>query len=72
MPDFGTFGLEFGINIVIIETSALEFVLLHSLVQKKSLNLGPIVPCLGIFGLELENNIVIFEINALEFVKMCF
>ena len=54
----GYFGQQFWKTIVIFEVSALEFVLLQSLVQKlKSLNLGTKMPDMGIFRLELEKNI---------------
>ena len=71
MPDLDILGLEVENTIVKIEISALEFVLLQSLVQKqKSLNLGPKMPYLVMFGLECQNNIVTFEISALEFVHL--
>ena len=57
-------------TIVISEINALEFVLLQSWVQKKSLNMGPKMPDLVIFGLEFENNIFKIEICALKFVLL--
>ena len=53
MPNWSVFKLKFENTIVIIEISALEFVLFESLVQKKkSLHLGPKMYYLGTFGLE--------------------
>ena len=53
MPNLSVFELKFENTIVIIEISALEFVLFESLVQKKkSLHLGPKMCYLGTFGRE--------------------
>ena len=50
MPDFDIFGLEFEINVVIIEISTLKLVLFQNFVKKqKCLNLGPKMPDLCIF-----------------------
>ena len=56
----GILGLKFENNIVIIEISALEFVLMQSLVLKsKSLNLEPKLWDLGTLELGLESAIII-------------
>ena len=56
----GILGLKFENNIVIIEISALEFVLMQSLVLKsKSLNLEPKLCDLGTLELGLESAIII-------------
>ena len=56
----GILGLKFENNIEIIEISALEFVLMQSLVLKsKSLNLEPKLCDLGTLELGLESAIII-------------
>ena len=62
MPYLGIFGLELQNTNVIYEISALEFVYLQTLVQKrKFINLGPKMPYLGICGLEFHLGIFVLE-----------
>ena len=78
MPNLRIFGLKFEITIVIFEISALEFVLLQSLVQnEKNLKnreknfvkkmkipkFGSKNALFGYFWLEFENTILIFAMN---------
>ena len=69
MPNLRIFGQEFQNNIVMIQITVLEFVLLQSFVQKQKFqNLDQKCLILVFFGLEFENNIVIFEISTFELV----
>ena len=68
MPNLHISGQEFENIIVMLQISALEFVLFQSLVKKiKIPKFGTKNALFGIFALEFEKTAVIFEISSPKF-----